>query len=146
LGWNPHPWFHLVETEKEARYISALTALGGQLYLMIGGQTYLDRWAEQFWPAASVSHSFAPGPFQQLQNKYLNIIGDFVIEVTLDPLAVKAIDAIYITTTKKNPADIGSIVDIFNGRYKCKLKLERNHTKARRLRRQFERFWGKDFD
>src|SRR3989344_6358138 len=47
LGYNPHPWFHLVQTNQEEQYIKSLKLAESKLYLIIGGDFFLDRWTEK---------------------------------------------------------------------------------------------------
>jgi len=142
FGWNPHPWFHLLQTKQEEQYIKAIKAAGGGLYLIVGGRTFLDHWAEKFWDKKAVEYSFALSPFQKEKQTYINVIGDTVIRVKLDSDITKKIENLYQQTKSSKELNIGEIISIFRTQVRASIWLERNPVKAKILRRRFIKFFG----
>lgn len=145
LGWNPHPWFHLVQTEKEEQYIKALKLAKSKLYLIVGGNTFLDKWTEKFWDEKVVKYSYGKSDFHKERSLYLNVVDDYVINIKLDSDISHAIDAIYTRTKSMNDLDLPSILSIFNQKTDASIWLEKNPEKAKKIRNKFRKFWGINF-
>lgn len=142
LGWNPHPWFHLAQTKQEEQYIKALGLAQSRLYLVIGGNTHLDRWAEKFFDKKVVVHAFAKNFIAKDQSVYLNVIDDYIITVKLDAKTTQAIDGLYSQTGSAEALDVARVMAIFNGKVKASVWLEKSPSKAEAIRRKFSRFFG----
>ncbi len=145
LGWNPHPWFHLVQTEKEQEFVRALGEMGGSMYLILGSRTYLDRWAERFWQGEYVHYAYGKSWFHQHETSYINVIGDYVITVTLSAHTVLEIDAIYKETSSIETIDLAAILHVFTHEATCKLTLTKSARKAEGIRKKFSMYWGVSF-
>lgn len=145
LGWNPHPWFHLVQTKQEEQYIKALKLARSKLYLILGGSSLLDKWTEKFWDKETVHYSFGKSDFHNERSTYFNVIDDYVVTVKLEPKTAQAIDAIYENTKSIDDLNLQSILSIFNQETKCSIWLEKNPEKAKKIGVKFKKFWGIDF-
>lgn len=145
LGWNPHPWFHLVQTKQEERYITSLKLTRGTLYLILGGKTFLDRWAEHFFDKSVVRYSFGKSTFHPLRSLYINVIDEYVLTVKLDKNTTVAIDEFYEEVNKHEDLDSAVIMDIFHSNARATLQLEHSPLKARKLRKKFSNFFGERF-
>lgn len=142
LGWNPHPWFHLVQTKQEERYITSLKLAHGTLHLILGGNTFLDRWVERFFDKNVVHHSFGKSVFQKLRSMYINVIDEYVLTVKLDDNTATAIDEFYGEVKRQEDLNSAVIINIFHSRARAVLRLEHNPSKAEKIRRKFEAFFG----
>jgi hypothetical protein len=145
LGWNPHPWFHLVQTKQEEQYIKALKLARSKLYLIVGGRSLLDKWTEKFWDKETVRYSFGKSDFHNERSTYFNVIDEYVVTVKLQPKTAQAIDTIYENTKSMDDLNINSILLIFNQKTKCSIWLEKNPQKAKKIGIKFKKFWGIDF-
>lgn len=143
LGWNPHPWFHLVQTEKEEQYIKALKLVKSKLYLIVGGNTFLDKWTEKFWKEKNIKYSFGKSDFQDQRSLYVNVVDDYVVTIKLDSKTSQAIDQIYQETKTINDLDLSAIISIFNQKTNASIWLEKNPEKAKKIGIKFKKFWGK---
>ncbi len=142
LGWNPHPWFHLVQTKQEGRYIKSLKKTRSRLYLIVGGDTVLDRWTEKFWDKDVVRHSYGKSSFHSERSTYINVMDDYVVTVKLKPQMAREIDAIYSNTKSWNDLDLSSVLSIFHESTIIQFRIERNPEKAKKIETQFKNFWG----
>ena len=146
LGYNPHPWFHLVQTDKEEQYIKSLKLVESKLYLIIGGNTFLDQWTKKFWgDDETIEYSFGKSDFHKERSLYLNVVDDYVITVKLDQKLSQAIDTIYDQTNNIDSLDIPSVISLFSQGTKASIWLEKNPEKAKKIRVKFTKFWGIDF-
>lgn len=145
LGWNPHPWFHLVQTKQEEQYLKSLGLAKGKLYLIVGGSTFLDRWAEKFWAKEIIEYSFAKSIFDKDRSTYLNIIDDYVVTVKLDHQTTRAIENLYSKTLPASDLNFASVFKIFQSKVKASVWLEKNLKKAKMIKGRFTRFFGVKF-
>jgi len=141
LAWIPHPWFHLAETEQEEQYVQSLERAEIRLYQILGARTYLDRWAERFWQLPNIHYSFAPGPFAG-EPAYMNVVGDYVLTVSLDAETRERIEELYRNARRAEDVDLGALLRIFRLRTDARMRLERNPKKAASIRRKFRGYFG----
>ena len=146
LSWNPHTWFHFVQTTQEAQFFESLRFYGVRMYKMVGGRSFLDRMTLRYWDPNIVTHSFAPGPYEQDRTTYFSVIDEHITTVKLNASMAREIDALYERTTSSKTLDIQAIFSLFQGKVDATLTLEHNPTKARRIERAFSEFFGVDFD
>ena len=145
LGYNPHPWFHLVQTKQEEQYIKSINLARGKLYLIIGGRTYLDKWVEKFFDKNTVAHSFGRSVFEEKGLDYINVIDDYILTVKLDGVTTKEIDNLYKNTDSIEKMNLHNVLKIFNGKVKAGIWLEKNPQKAEKIKGRFTRFFGIKF-
>src|SRR3989338_7602086 len=112
-GWNPHLWFHLVQTKQEKQYIDSLKKTKSKLYLIIGGDAYLDKWAEKFFDKRVVEYVFGKQLFLKKQLYYLNVIDDYVLIVKVDSETTQSIEKIYSSIHSGEELDIANILKVF---------------------------------
>lgn len=141
LSWNPHPWAYLLRTSSESQFLRALDAMGGKMYKIIGGTTYLDRWSKKLWERANVEYSFAPSPFED-EHLYFNVVDDYVISIELDALTSAAIDDLYRSIHSDQEVSIPELISFFRRKVNGTVTLEHNPRKAQSYRRKFQQFFG----
>ena len=146
LSWNPHTWFHFVQTTQEAQFLEGLRFYGVKMYKMVGGRTFLDRMTVRYWDPTIVKHSFAPGPFEAERDTYFSVIDDYITTVKLSAKVARDLDALYDSTTSAKTLNIQALFAILQSRVNASITLEFSPTKARRIKRQFSDYFGKDFN
>lgn len=146
LSWNPHTWFHFVQTTQEAQFFESLRFYGVRMYKMVGGRTFLDRMTLRYWDPAIVTHSFAPGPYEHDRTTYFSVIDDHITTVRLNGSMAKEIDMFYERTTSAKTLDIQALFTLFQSKVDASLTLEFNPAKARKIERTFAEFFGVDFN
>lgn len=145
LGWNPHLWFHLVQTKQEEQYIKSLGLAKGKLYLIVGGNSYLDKWAEKFLNKKLVQYFFGKSDFEKDYSKYFNVIDDYLLTIKLDEKMARMIERLYQRTKSAEDIDFPTVFNIFNRKTNASIWLEKNPKKAGVIRGRFKRFFGVDF-
>lgn len=141
-GYSPHPWYHLLETEQEDQYIKSLGHAQSKLYLMVGGRTFLDKWAARFWPSTIVEYSFSPGPFEKNRSWHFDLIDDYLISVYFDHKTVLEVENLYRNTPNWESLDLADVMRLLKTPIKAKFVLEHNLRKAESIRSKFKRFFG----
>lgn len=113
-AWDPHTWFHLVQTAQEAQFIRSLKVARSRLVLLVGGSGFLDRWAQQFWLPGVVEHHFSPQYFTKQKDAYINVIDDYVLTVKLVAEASQKIHDIYTSATSMDTLNLPEVIRFFS--------------------------------
>jgi hypothetical protein len=139
--YNPHEWFVLKTNlkENEDYLIEWLDERDRQLYFTVGHETFLDKRfrekysSEKFEIAIDEKTGYP-------ENCYINIIGNYVIEMKNDTRFAEKIHAIYKNTINENEAS-EKIKALIKTKHKIKMILSCNIQKAKKLKAKL----GKNF-
>lgn len=134
--YNPHElWLHLSDsrTASELAYFKSFKDTKTLAFYAIGGSTLHDKeFKQQFqneYFQISSGNRFFP------DTDYPTIFGDYVIMTRISPTLAKAIENIYETST--NTIELTKNIQALEfENKKIKLIIERNHHKAKRLRKK----------
>ena len=139
--FNPHSWFSIVRYASEKTIFQSLFDRGFKAYFSFAGKEDLDRdICKKF--VEPIGHSFSTGVDIGLKKgKYLNVVGDYVIEVELDEALSEEIDNYFAKYQTLEESDVKELQAIVSKRGPNKLTLSRNTRKAHRLRSRL----AKDF-
>lgn len=139
--FNPHSWFSIVRYASEKTIFQSLFDRGFKAYFSFAGKGDLDRdICKKF--VEPIGHSFSTGVDIGLKKgKYLNVVGDYVIEVELDEALSEEIDNYFAKYQTLEESDVKELQAIVSKRGPNKLTLSRNTRKAHRLRSRL----AKDF-
>ncbi len=141
--WMPHPWFHLAYSEQEEQYIKALKLTGSKLYLINGGDTFLDCWAEKYWQKENIEYSNSQSWFHKVyEHQYINVIDDFVLTVKLDKNITGEINHFYKNIKSFDDMDFSEVFRIFGLKVKVSMWLENDERKAQYYRKRFIEYFG----
>jgi hypothetical protein len=138
--YNPHQWFLLARTESETLLLKQGEDEGHPWYQYIAHKTPLDDFTKSFFKKPNLAHTQAKHYFKE--NYYVNIFGDFLIEVVLDPKTEQAIDNFYQTHTQWNiqaQDEITKIVSHIKGRNK--LTISRNAKKSGKIKKMLGKYF-----
>lgn len=143
LTWMPHPWFHLAYSEQEEQYIKSLEITGTKLYLINGGDSFLDHWAEKYWQTNNIEYSSSQSWFHdKFKDQYINVVGDFVLTVKLGDKITQEIDNFYQKIGSFDNLDFSEVFRIFGLKVKASMWLENNPEKAQQYRKRFVDYFG----
>ena len=140
--WLPHPWFDLIHPQLEPHFQESMSIVQGKIFMMIGGDTFLDRSYSKNLPKKFCEASHSEGPFESERSNYFQIIADYVLTVKLDKKSTQAIEDLYDTTLSPKDIDIKKIVSIFTRKSRSRIVLENSPKKAKRLARKFDQYFG----
>lgn len=141
-GWTHHPYYHLIETEQEKQYQETLDRLRMKQYVIVGGETFLDKWAEKFWNARLMQHSSAESPFHSWTNFHFDVIDDYIIGLTIPHDHADQIHQLYQKCRRWSDLDLSEVIQIFSRPTVARLTLENSPVKAKSIRRKFFRYFG----
>lgn len=140
--WCPHFWFHLLDLKKELQAMRAMKAGGNKHFLIMGSDSYLDKLPTRYWNNSVYEWSFASGPFEGEDRRYLDVIDDYILTVLFTSQFVEELNE--LLDRVRNDRDLQK-VDLnifFDKRTNVTLTLENNPTKAKRLTKKFKDFFG----
>jgi hypothetical protein len=139
--YNPHEWFVLKTTLKENEdfLFDWLRERGRQVYLTVGHDTFLDKKfrkdysSEEFEIAIDENTNYS-------ENYYINVIGNYVIEMKNNKEFAEKLHAIYENSADENEAG-EKIKILLKTKHKIKMILSCDKQKAKRIRAKL----GKNF-
>lgn len=139
--YNPHEWFLIARKESEKQIFTHLNNQNKLLLLVSGNNSPIDKnvlnesfkdWKHQYSLLLTSKYP---------NNYYLNIFGDFMIEVRLDKEISTKIDEFYKKYSKLDDINTKELFDIVNQKGNNKLIITKNHKKAAKIRKKL----SKDF-
>lgn len=153
LSWNYHPWFHLIQARQEQLFFRALTRSKVRMYKIIGRDTPLDRWSEQFWDQRMVTWSYAESPFHSLRQTYFSVLDDFVVKVEITAKTARRLDDLYTSSenssSKRSSSNsLQALLEprilslLFDDRSPAYLTLSRNKKEAASIHNKFKDYFG----
>lgn len=137
LIYNPHEWFLLARYQNEMDLFNKIKARGQKLAVLVGDNTPLDKTSRKHFDNEKLMIEFLEQPLFDKNNYYINVIGDFVIEVWLDKVVALQLDAFY-TKGEENIEELNKILD---QKGKNKFSITRNKRKADILRKKFKKYF-----
>ena len=139
--WNPHPWYDFASTNKEKLLHDAIEYSNRKTYIILGGDSYLDRSAAKTYSKDVYEVSFAKSPFEGMSNRHIGVLGDYIITVEMSKSKAREINSFFCNTTSKNDFNIQDFLNILTGKTTCWLMVEHSSVKAKKLLGKFKRFW-----
>ena len=86
--------------------------------------------------------SQAPGPFEEMQNTYLNVIGEYILKITLDKETKDRIEEFFTGISTIQELSLGKSLYLLEQKSLAKVTLEKNAVKAARIERKFKEYFG----
>jgi hypothetical protein len=139
LGYNPHCWFFIAREESERQLRDFIAKKGGIYAMTVAGRTALDWYiATEFDGKQSKYYMFEKSLFPK-RNYYLNVIGEFLVEVWIDPKTAQAIESLYQTTGKYSEEAKAALKTITTTKGRSRLVISRNKKKSLELARKLSK-------
>lgn len=139
--YNPHEWFLLARPESEVFLFNNLTKNNRKLCVVSGGATELDKSVTKYFKGPSERYIISPDFFKK-PNYYVNLFGDFVIEVWLDKEVSTAIDKFYLETKVFDEVAKSRLLEIIRTRGRSRLVIAKNARKSAKIKRMFVKKFG----
>lgn len=133
--YNPHEWFLLARNKNEQAFIDSFAHKNHPFLLTAGGSTPLDKHIASGFDGTKSQYNMLTRPMFKENNYYLNIFGDFLIEVWLDKEISNEVDALYQTATDFDDDAKEKIQKILARQGRTRLVISHNHKKATRLKK-----------
>ncbi len=138
----PHPWHALLYDGLDEQFMNVLKKSGARTYCVVGGDTYLDRAFISRSQKQNALYANAPGLFREDGPVYLAVVGDYVIHTYYPAKFTKAVDAYFQQVKSKRDIRIGEVNCLFQNPGPIITKIAHSPTKALRIRRKFQRYFG----
>ncbi len=139
--YNPHEWFLLARKESEKEIFDLIKKNNRQLFVAVGNRDALDRLIAKEFDGKIQQYYMSEKFLFPKNNYYLNVFGDFLIEVWLDQKTSQSIDRYYKNTEKYAEESGKILMDIIQGRGKNKLTISCNAKKAGRMKRMLNKYF-----
>lgn len=139
--YNPHEWFLLAKNENEKEVIKITTEKNHPFLLISGKNTFLDKYVRKYYNNESSQYYCMEKPFFKENNYYLNVIGDFLIEVWLDKNVTENVEKFYQNTDSWNDNIPDDLRKILTTKGKMRLIISRNHKKAEKIKKSFRKYF-----
>lgn len=139
--YNPHEWFLLARHDNENEIFKTVNRKGHHLLLTAGGSTFLDRYIKKYFDNNFSQYHSLETPLFKENNYYLNIVGDFLIEVWLDQNMSNKIEAFYKKTINWDENKLAELKDIINFESRMKIVISRNQQKAEKIKRSLKKYF-----
>lgn len=136
--WVPHPWFFLVDSEKEKRYQQTLQREKIRIYCAIGGDSSLDRAYLKSKPSRLNIYATGANPFKAPNNQYIQVVGDYIVSLTFTEELTRSIEQTFKETTREaRPAFLLSLQQS-----KVQVRIENAPNKAYKLSQAARKYFG----
>lgn len=139
--YNPHDWFLLARHENERALIGAVIKSGRYYFMTVGNRMPLDRLIAKEFDGERAQYYMVEKSLFKKENYYLNIFGDYLIEVFIDTKIAAQLDDFYAKYKDYNPAAQEELEKIIQSRGRSKLVISRNAKKAARLAAVLKKFF-----
>jgi hypothetical protein len=137
--YNPHEWFLLARKENELELFNNISRKGHRLLLTVGNDSFLDRHVNKYFDNNFSQYHVRSKQLFNENNYYLNIIGDFLIEVWMDKKVSDKIDGLYQEAKSFNKDVDEELKRIVGMESKMKIVISRNHKKAEKIKSSLKR-------
>jgi len=137
--YNPHEWFLLARNKNEQALIDSFAHKNHPFLLTVGGNFPLDKHIASSFDTAKSQYNMLAKPMLKEDNYYLNIFGDFLIEVWLDKEIADEVESLYRTATNFDEDAKEKIQKILACQGRMRLVISRNHKKATKLKKTLAR-------
>ncbi|TSC64902.1 MAG: Uncharacterized protein G01um101491_111 [Parcubacteria group bacterium Gr01-1014_91] len=132
--YNQHEWFLIARRESERECFDIITKKR-RLLVTAGAKTLLDRTVATEFDGDRGQYHMLDTPLFAKNNYYFNIVGDFIIEVWIDPVVATHIESLYQETEKLGDETREKLTKIVTGKGRSRLTISRSAKKAERLKK-----------
>jgi len=132
VAYGPHVWFFLVRVEDEKALMRNVIGRRRKYLVTAGANTLGDKEAVKYFDNNKGQYKMLSRPLFEDNRYYLNIVGDYLIEVWLDKNSAKLIDDWYRRESVDNN-NVNDLRKIIEQRGRIKMVISRNSRKAEKL-------------
>jgi hypothetical protein len=141
-NWAPRPWFYFAQAKKLEQFYRSLVRRGRRITLVLGGSDPLDRLFSSRMSPNLFTIRHDPSFFPSYSRQHLQVVGDFILKVSISQVTMREIHALFSTTRNLDTLDWGRMQRVLNASTKARLEISNSPVKAEKLRRKFQRYFG----
>ncbi len=139
FGYNPHDWFFIARKKTESELRDFINKKGGVYVMTVGSRTALDRHIAKEFDGVRAKYYMRDKPLFLKNNYYVNVVGDFIVEVLIDRKIADRIEDLYKKTKVYSDEAREELQVIINSKGKSKLVISKNKIKAKMLRNKLSK-------
>lgn len=140
LIYNPHWWFIMGRENSEKILMRKITSYR-QFLIAVAGNKPLDKIMFKYFDNNMSQYYLIGKNLFGINNYYVNIMGDILIEVWLNKTVSRAIENIYNQYTSINNEVINKIQNVINMKNRSKIVISKNTKKLKRIKNKLEKFF-----
>ncbi len=137
LFYSPHYWFPLIRGNSEHSLIHTLTARGHTWLQLAGYKEPMDLNLRKSFPLKEIEYHAE----HISEKQYINVFGDYVLEISLDKKAADHIHRWYRNNDKLSEEALHNLEKVLTIKGTYKLKVSKNPKKAEKLRKLFAKYF-----
>jgi hypothetical protein len=142
FAWVPCPWFIMLQQGRESRLQQVFKMSGRTFYTNFGHFGKLDLQVKKVYRHPNQVISFAEGPFSNVPRQNLDVVGDYILTVTLDPGMTRKLESLCSNAGRRSAGLRAPNLGLLTEKCVASITLECNPKKARRVRASFTEFFG----
>lgn len=127
-SYDPHYWFYLARNEVEKTLLKEIVRSQRKFLMTVGGKKSLDKLIKKDFNNKFLQYNIKD--IIKENNKYVTVIGDFVIEVGIDKNLADLIDDLYTRYSELTQDLTKELNIILNTKSKNILKISRSKNKS----------------
>lgn len=140
-AYNPHFWFYLAQSTIEKQHNRGLENFGVKVYMIIGSNSFLDKWNAQFFDKTSIEYYFSQKPFYTDGTKYINYFDEYLIEIKLKKEMTKKIDRLFKNTGSLADISPLELISLFQEKSPCTVTISKNKIKGQAFKKKIKRYF-----
>ncbi len=133
--YNPHEWFLIAREESEMAIFKRITDEKRQILITTPGTSELDKVVKKYFDGTYAQYYLSPVHLFKKSNYYINIFGDYLIEVWIDEKTHEAIEKFYRSYTTLDEESKTALKNIINSQGKNKISISKNKDKSEKLKK-----------
>ena len=138
-AYDPHYWFYVARPETEEQLIQNIERSGRQFLMIVGGNTELDKKLQKRFNSPLLQyHRMKMYPDMSY---YVSVIGDYILEITLDHHISEKVEEVYSQTTETPEKARNTLLGLLELKSRNKIRISRNHSKATTLKKKFNPYF-----
>lgn len=137
-NYNAHSWFQLVRTDSEQALAEAFEQKDMEWYLVTGSESFLDTLVGSVIESPRFYYRQVPRGELFEPNKYVEVIGDFIIEASLPNYIYELMEKVYDRVRTIGEFNAQDILTLINQPGRTHLTISRDKRRAEVLRNKIK--------
>ncbi len=139
--YNPHEWFLLVRSESEKALFENMEQVKRKFVVLVDNKMLLDLSVKKYFNFKTNYYYISEKKIFKKNNYYLNLIGDYCIEVWIDKKISNLIDDFYKKTLIFDDQAKNAFKKIIEIKGKNKFVISKNTERSKKFRKIFKKFF-----
>ncbi|MCB0328997.1 MAG: hypothetical protein KDD70_05025 [Bdellovibrionales bacterium] len=143
--YNPHQWYDWISLVRENQTLRAFQKTKKDIYVVVGQDSWLNRWPEESGAVAGGMYSYGGEKFGTRTDCHLGVMDDYIVTIRLSHSVAKYIDELAATVTSTSTLEDSQIDALVQMKVRATISLESNEVKATKLKQKFLNHWEERF-